>query len=274
MIQAMTRRLATGLGLWVWLSAGLLLFAAPVLAESAEEATESPASRVVTLEWVALAAVVICLVHIVSPRLRPFLKRHEAVVPSFAGGMAVAYVFVHVMVELTEGCECVGKCIYLVVLAGFLAFYGAEHFISTKLSGQESRMSFHLSLLFGWAYSLLLIYAMPEEVKSCGVHIVPVLGALALHLLYSDFELGSAHPREYDSWGRYVLATAPIVGWVIDSFTTPIDVLCHLGTAVLAGAIIYNVFRRELPEHKKSSFRLLLVGVFVYLMLDLVAHWL
>jgi len=186
--------------------------------------------------------------------------------------MAVAYVFVHLMSELEEGREHVGERIHFIVLAGFLAFYGAEHFISRKLSGQASGMTFRLSLLFAWAYSWLVIYAMPPGVKESGLHTLPVLGALALHLLYSDFELGSSHPREYDSWGRYVLATAPIVGWIIDSYTPPIDMLCHIGNAVLAGAIIYNVFRRELPEHKESSFRLLLVGVFVYLAFDLAAR--
>lgn len=258
--------------LWLWLSAALLLTAAPVLAHSADELAELHSSHYAMMGWAGLVALVICVVHLTSPRLRPFLGKHEAAASSLAGGMAVAYVFVHLMAELEEGRECVGERIHFIVLAGFLAFYGFEHVIRKKFSSQASGMTFRLRLLFAWAYSWLVIYAMPPEVKASGLHTLPILAAIGLHLLYTDFELGSSHPGEFDSWGRYALATAPIVGWLVDSFTPPVDVLCHVGTAILAGAIIYNVFKRELPEHKKSSFLLLLVGVLAYLAFDVAAR--
>jgi hypothetical protein len=85
-------------------------------------------------------AVVLAGLHLAAPRIRrlPFVP--EAVTGSFAGGLAVAYVFLHLLPELAEGNESVGEAlrrvlrptplvdlgIFLVALAGFTAFYGLE----------------------------------------------------------------------------------------------------------------------------------------------------
>ncbi|WP_219412531.1 hypothetical protein [Pseudonocardia nigra] len=64
----------------------------------------------------------------------------ERATGSFAGGLAVAYVFLHLLPEIAEGNEAIGEAlsdvlrptplldlgIFLVALAGFTAFYGLE----------------------------------------------------------------------------------------------------------------------------------------------------
>jgi hypothetical protein len=78
--------------------------------------------------------------HLAAPRIRklPFIP--ETATGSFAGGLAVAYVFLHLLPEIAEGNEAIGEAladavrptplldlgIFLVALLGFTAFYGLE----------------------------------------------------------------------------------------------------------------------------------------------------
>src|SRR3954447_10606895 len=87
-----------------------------------------------------VVAVVLAALHLAAPRIRglPFIP--EAATGSFAGGLAVAYVFLHLLPEIAEGNEAIGQAladavrptplldlgIFLVALCGFTAFYGLE----------------------------------------------------------------------------------------------------------------------------------------------------
>ena len=86
------------------------------------------------------AAVVLAALHLLAPRIRKLPLVPANATGSFAGGLAVAYVFLHLLPELSEGNKAVGDAlqdvvtitplldlgIFLVALAGFLLFYGLE----------------------------------------------------------------------------------------------------------------------------------------------------
>ena len=91
-----------------------------------------------------LEALVITLVLMASHYLFPLIKRlpgaSEGKVTSFAGGVAVAYVFLHMLPELVEGNQAIGQAlkdverltplldlaIFILALAGFTIYYGLE----------------------------------------------------------------------------------------------------------------------------------------------------
>ena len=91
--------------------------------------------------WGALLlAVVLAALHLLAPRIRKLPFVPETATGSFAGGLAVAYVFLHLLPELTEGNQAIGEAlgdvveptplldlaIFAVALAGFTLFYGLE----------------------------------------------------------------------------------------------------------------------------------------------------
>ena len=85
---------------------------------------------------------------------------------------------------------------------------------------------------------------------------------------YADYRLGAEYPRQFDRWGRYVLATAPLAGWLVDLLHVERDPLVSdVVTALLAGSILYTIVRRELPQDEHSSFPWFLAGALVYLVL-------
>jgi drug/metabolite transporter (DMT)-like permease len=87
-----------------------------------------------------LSALFLSVLHLLAPRIRKLPLVPEHVTASFAGGIAVAYVFLHLLPELAEGNERVGELldeqgprspllgleIFLVALVGFTVFYGLE----------------------------------------------------------------------------------------------------------------------------------------------------
>lgn len=78
--------------------------------------------------------------HLAAPRIRTLPLIPEAATGSFAGGLAVAYAFLHLLPEIADGNEAIGAAlagavrptplldlgIFLVALCGFTAFYGLE----------------------------------------------------------------------------------------------------------------------------------------------------
>lgn len=90
-----------------------------------------------------VAVAVLAAVHIYGVRLTFWsaIPRNQWL--SLAGGVLVAYVFVHILPDLKRGQEAIeatGGCgiafveshVYLVALVGLATFYGLEHAVSTK----------------------------------------------------------------------------------------------------------------------------------------------
>jgi hypothetical protein len=225
------------------------------------------------LDWGLPVALFLAATHFFAPTLRRFIQANEARVSSLGGGMAASYVFVHLMAELDEGHELVGSRIHLFVLFGFIVYYGIEYFLqnssSDEKSGESKRLEFSIQMAIGWVYTWLIMYSMPETIQQTGFRIIPPLLALALHLIYTDFHLGEEFTKLFDRWGRMILASAAIVGWAGDLVYFQNDpAVSDLLSAMLAGAVIYKLFKYELPDHQKSSFAWFLTGVLVFLVLE------
>ena len=97
-----------------------------------------------------LSALALAALHLLAPRIRKLPFVPEPVTASLAGGVAVAYVFLHLLPELAEGNERITAIlgdevprspllelgIFFVALLGFLIFYGLE-----RLAERSRRMA-------------------------------------------------------------------------------------------------------------------------------------
>ena len=90
------------------------------------------------------------LVHVVTPRLRFLEGTPRSIWLSLAGGVSVAYVFVHFMPELAASQEKVAEAVgvegtlipaerhvFLIALVGLLTFYGLHRLAQTSRSKRE-----------------------------------------------------------------------------------------------------------------------------------------
>ncbi len=88
--------------------------------------------------------------------------------------------------------------------------------------------------------------------------------AMLLHFVVNDYGLREKHRDDYRRIGRWMLAATVLLGWVVGLAANIPEVLIAVLTAFLAGGIILNVLKEELPEERRSRFWPFAVGAALY----------
>ena len=235
-----------------------------------------------------LIAVLLSGLHLAAPRIRRLPGVPERATGSFAGGLAVAYVFLHLLPEVAEGNEAVGEAlgrvfrptplsdlgIFLVALAGFTVFYGLERLADRTGApaptagdrpGDGPTAVYRLHLASFMVYNALITYTMVLRLRTGVAFAVLFTVAMGLHFVLTDRGLEERYPRQFSLGGRLALAAALIVGWVVSALFAPSSALVvALLTALLAGSILLNVFKEEIPSGRRSSFAWFVIGLVLY----------
>jgi zinc transporter ZupT len=154
------------------------------------------------------ATVLLAASFVLGGRLKIGLERHRRRWLSFGAGIATAYVFVHLLPELSRVQEIFFKAtadrglpfpesrVYTSALAGFILMYGLEHLVSWSRKRQDG-----FSL-----YSALVSYTMARESERGIPFLIFYLVAMSLHFLGTDHALRREYARWYDSRGKWILA--------------------------------------------------------------------
>ncbi len=212
-----------------------------------------------------LAAVGLAIAHLLSGRLSFLDVRPRSRWLSAAGGISVAYVFVHTLPDLAEEQETLreaaGEALafveshaYLVALLGLAVFYGLER--AAKASrGRRRRTGGEDSTGVGvfWlhvgsfaAYNALIGYLLLHRESSEPGSLLYFV-AMAVHFALNDHALRQDHRETYTRIGRWVLAGAIVAGWGIGLMTDVSEAATGGLIAFLAGGVIMNVMKEEEP---------------------------
>ncbi len=197
---------------------------------------------------------------------------------SGAGGVAVSYVFLHVLPELASHRETFAEhlgvsdraaesLVYSVALAGLVVFYGLERTLR-RSRGKARRMPgagvFWLHIGSFGLYNGIIGYLLLHREQS-GLFSLVIYGiAMALHFVTNDFGLREDHQERYDRIARWLLAGAVIGGWLLGIVATLPEIAIALLFAFLAGGVVLNVLKEELPEERQSRFLPFLLGAAAY----------
>lgn len=243
--------------------------------------------------WIAAAlTVVLAGLHLAAPHIRKLPFVPERYMGSFAGGLAVAYVFLHLLPEIAAGNEAIGEAlsdvldptpllelaIFLVALAGFTAFYGLERLAVAYGSRDQDAGSHHgrggtggsagvywLHLASFMVYNVLITYTMVLRVRTGLLFAVLFTVAMGLHFVLTDRGLTEHYPHRFATNGRILLAGALVAGWVLAAVFAPTStLLVALMTALLGGSVLLNVFKEEIPTNRGSSFAWFTIGLVLY----------
>ncbi|MFC4371958.1 hypothetical protein [Citricoccus nitrophenolicus] len=238
--------------------------------------------------WIAAGlTAVLAALHLVAPRLRKLPGVPERFTGSFAGGLAVAYVFLHLLPEIAAGNEAVGEAlqdvvdptplmelgIFFVALAGFTVFYGLER--RATATGARERPGTGGAAGVYWVhlgsflvYNALITYTMALRVRTGLGFALLFTVAMGLHFVLTDRGLQEHYPHRFRTTGRTLLAAALVVGWLAGTLAAPTStVLVALLTAFLGGSILLNVFKEEVPANRNSSFGWFTTGLVFYAIL-------
>jgi hypothetical protein len=226
-----------------------------------------------------LAAAALVLIHLFVDRMRFLRGVPRSRWLSIAGGVSVAYVFLHLIPELSSGNQVLARefgdvfgfierHVYLISLAGLVSFYGLERMAKTwrrqlKRTGEIDRTGskvFWIHIASFAAYNSLIAYLLLHlEVRTLEKLIFFAI-AMALHIVVTDFGLEEDHKNAYRRIGRWILASAVAVGWIIGYMMDIPESIVIMLTAFLAGGVILNVLKEELPEERESRFGAFLLG--------------
>lgn len=230
----------------------------------------------------AAIAVGLALIHLYSGKLR-FIKVPRSRWLSGAGGVSVAYVFVHILPELSEHQAVLEEThegfisylehhVYLLALLGLTVFYGLEKMANESRDSQEkagkgnvtAQGVFWIHIASFAVYNALIGYLLMHREEPGIENLVLYSLAMALHFIVNDFGLRENHKHVYDHIGRWILAAAIIVGWVIGGGTQIGEAAIAVLFSFLAGGIVLNVLKEELPEERESRFWAFGLGAVIY----------
>ncbi len=221
------------------------------------------------MTWVFLITALLVAIHLFGTAIDRRLDKAKPAAHSFGGGMAVAYVFLHLLPELEKGHKVFGHSVHIIALAGFVAFAAAEFWIQRHdRDVTTGKLKLRIGLFF--VYNWLIIYMLPEAVETSLGYTLLLAATLGLHLLSTDCSLRSELAQEFATWGRWVLAAGLVAGWVTDIFYEPVNpYVADSMTALLAGFIFSQVFRDEAPDPSHARFGWFVAGVILYAGLSL-----
>ncbi|AVI62538.1 hypothetical protein [Halomonas sp. GFAJ-1] len=228
--------------------------------------------------WLQLAfALGLAAIHLFAGKLQRLNALPRSAWLSFAGGVSVGYVFVHIFPALSEAHETItahGPLFvlehnaYIVALTGLAVFYGLEQ-VTKQYSRRDGKQKpatlgklqgvfwVHIGSfsLYNALIGYLLVYRdnqLPE--------VLFFFLAMGFHFLVNDHGLVQHHRHIYMAKGRWVLAAAVFMGWLVGQAFQVTDAVISLVYAFVAGGLVLNVLKEELPEDRNSQFLPFAVG--------------
>lgn len=235
------------------------------------------------LLYSVLGAILLTLVHFFTYKLK-FSSIPRSKWLSVAGGISVAYVFIHLLPELKEwqetfeekneqALEFLNHHLYFVSLFGLCIFYGLER--AAKLSRGSARNSgegkpienkdvFWVHIGSFAAYNTLIGYLLVNRNSENKTELLWFILAMVFHFIVNDYGLLDHYKKKYLHKGRWIVSAAVLGGWALGALTEVSETLIAVLFAFVAGGIVLNVLKEELPEERKSNFWAFLFGAILY----------
>ena len=240
--------------------------------------TETTANNII---YTGICALALALVHLFVNKLKFLSTMPRSRWLSGASGVSVAYVFVHLLPELSEKQEAfaglesglIENHVYVMALLGLTIFYGLERLVteSRRKKAHESEEVepgvYWLHIISFAIYNALIGYLLFHREESGLASLFLYVLAMGLHFIVNDFGLSEDYPSAYRHSGRWIVAAAIVAGSVIGWGSEISEITISLLFSFLAGSIVLNVLKEELPQERKSKFSAFALGAFIYTIL-------
>lgn len=213
---------------------------------------------------------VIALVHLLPQQVPISLGIDRSAVLSAAGGVSLAYVFVHLFPELEasrsafEGIVGVGTATqlsYATVFVGLALFYGLERLAALSRSHEFERdlgtitdePVFWIHVGSFAVYNAFIGYVLVRGETGAESDVLFAI-AMALHLFGNDEAMTAHHRESYARYGRWILAAAVLAGALVGAVERLSEGTVTVLLALLTGGIVFNAIKDELPRTSATRF--------------------
>ena len=259
-----------------------------IVSEAADEVAGPEVSSGVALVLGLAVALVLAVAHLAAGRLRSLPGVPERVLGSLAGGVSIAYVFLHLLPEVVEGQEQLGEVlagpgveesvvlgveVFGVAALGFVTYYLLERMAERHGGGDaadRAAAGAHLTaarvhVAAFVVYNGVITYSMPTRFQTGVAFAVLFTVAMAVHFVLTDRGIEENYGTRVAARSRVVLAAALVGGWAVSAVLPPTEPLAvSLLLAFLAGSVLFNVFKEELPDAANASATAFTGGFAVY----------
>lgn len=216
-----------------------------------------------------------------------FLHRIKpAVFNSFAAGVGTVYIFVHMLPQISHGQHLLEEYFpnihftgsqysnYVVALIGFIFFYLFDSFLThtkrlptDEYTSPDELAFYWTNVLFIFLYNLLIGYVVGSYTEGSISFRIVYLLAYIVHFVTIKWGIYHIFPKRYERQARYPIILGLFVGYFIALLFDIDPLILSINEALLAGAMMLNVFKHELPNEKDSKRRAFVVGILSALIL-------
>jgi hypothetical protein len=231
-----------------------------------------------------VAAAALAAAYIFGGKFEAEFRSHRRGWLSAAGGVATAYVFVHLLPELYELQAVFTKAtsganlpfperrVYISALVGFVVMYGLDHLVSQtrdarRINGENAQKggTVYWCHLGGFAvFSSLVSYLMVNEGNLGPLYLTLYVCAMSFHFLAICHSLRVEHGALYDRSGKWVLAAGVLAGWAMGSVGFLPEAFVATLMGFVGGGVVINSLIMELPKEKEGRFWPFFAGAIGY----------
>ncbi|NET39722.1 MAG: hypothetical protein F6K19_48480 [Cyanothece sp. SIO1E1] len=235
------------------------------------------------LEPGLVLAVGLALIHAFVSKLNVFAFIPEHRWFSFAGGVSIGYVFLEIFPELSHAQEelehsaipfvaYLENHVYILALLGLLVFYGLDILALTsrrlnrtaKSVDSTSPALFWIHIIAFAVLNAIFGYLLQDVSDHTLLECFLFFIAIALHFFIIDHGLREHHKTPYERKGRWLLTAAIMIGAIAGQVTHLDEAAISIVWSFLAGSLILNILKRELPDEQKSCFQSFVSGTALY----------
>jgi hypothetical protein len=240
--------------------------------------------------WLAgTLSLLLAAIHAAAWRLRSLGVAPRSRWLSAGSGVSVAYVFVHILPDLAESQRTLRATaggvlpyaehhVYVLAMLGLMTFYGLERLAKQSKSGalvtggatgvksEEATGPgvFWVHIGSFAVYNALIGYLLSHRERPGLTSLLFFFLAMATHFLVNDHGLRQDHKGRYDRYGRWLLSAAVVSGWALGATVEVHPAVVAVLFSLLAGGVILNVLKEELPQERQSNFWAFAAGSVTY----------
>lgn len=210
----------------------------------------------------------------------------EAILNSFAAGVGVVYIFIHMLPQLAHGQPILevsfrGRfllggefAIYIIALAGFIFFYFFDQILvytdqlPTKSYDKKMERSIYWAdVFFVFSYNMLIGYVVGSYNLNSMTYQLIFLVAYLVHFVALKWGIYHVSPDLYNEKARYPIVLGLFIGYFLALLFSISENIFVLIEAFITGAMILMVFKHELPNERDSKNQAFLLGILLSLFL-------
>jgi hypothetical protein len=222
----------------------------------------------------SLSAILI-IFHYVCPFIKYIPHYSRKHFTSFAGGVAAAYVFLHMLPGLVESRDHIHEllsrmtvmtpfkdlAVFIIALLGFELLYILERYTFKAVSEKVvHHRHFNLNIATYSLYNFIVTYTMVERVVVGTIYAVLFTLAIGLHFIITDNHFNRYFPKLFKCKAHAILLSAMLLGYIC-SLLWPVNVYGFaILTAFLSGSVLYNAFSEEIALDRQTSMLSFFIG--------------